>query len=141
MFGGGLIPLSLWIAYQDLKRGKIPNRALLLFSLLVGVQLYLEKNPYPFLYSGLMGLVLVGGTLCTPFAQKIGAGDLKLFILSCFCIDIFHFPFFMIMTGSIGVLWALVYRLMLKQPSFPFGPSLLMGLWATLLKTYFFLRF
>ncbi|HCI48277.1 MAG: hypothetical protein A2621_04705 [Alphaproteobacteria bacterium RIFCSPHIGHO2_01_FULL_41_14] len=129
--------IALWISYQDIRYGRIPNLALIALGFLLCWHYghIFQKDAtlsalLPLLLSGLLGLSLVGVFLFLPkYRSFVGAGDLKLFCLACFFVPLETLPFFLITSGVLGGLWAVVYKKKTSpQKTFPLGPALMFAL-------------
>lgn len=65
--------------------------------------------------------------------DALGMGDVKFFAVAGLMLGLAYLPFFLICAGAIGVLWGGIYQIVLKRPVFPFGPALILSLYAGLL--------
>lgn len=65
--------------------------------------------------------------------EALGFGDVKFFAAAGLWLGLTYLPFFLICAGVIGIVSGLYYRLVLKKELFPFGPALILTLYAGLL--------
>jgi prepilin signal peptidase PulO-like enzyme (type II secretory pathway) len=89
------------------------------------------------------GMILYGGSsillryACMAALKKdpLGWGDVKFFAAAGFWFGLnpMVFSHFLLLSGSIGVVIALLWRKIHKEPEFPFGPALLAALAAAIL--------
>lgn len=72
--------------------------------------------------------------------EAMGLGDVKFFIVAGAWLGVMALPNFLLLSGLFGLFFGLFWKLVLKQDVFPFGPALIMSLFALLvfdLKTSF----
>ena len=64
------------------------------------------------------------------FAKKDGIGidDIKFFAIVGFMIGIKNFPFFMFLSGILGIVFGLIWQRLQKDDTFPFAPALIVSL-------------
>ncbi len=119
-----------WIIYQDTLYGRIPNAALIGLVFLCILSVWLFKRPYPSSFkAGLVGISLIGIFLLFPAARtSLGVGDLKLFCIACFFNDLHTLPFFLLISGILGLLWSFIYQKIFHKKAFPLGPALILAL-------------
>lgn len=81
------------------------------------------------------GLVWLMGVLVAFVRKKdaLGFGDVKFFAMAGLWLGLSWLPFFLIGAGLCGVFTGLYWRLILKKNTFPFGPALILALYAGLL--------
>lgn len=65
--------------------------------------------------------------------DSLGMGDIKFFALAGLWLGLAYLPFFLLVAGMIGVIWGAFYNLALKKTVFPFGPALILTLYAGLI--------
>ena len=77
---------------------------------------------------------LVGFTV-TKIMKKdsLGFGDVKFFIVAGLWLGIGAAPQFLILSGSLAIIFALVWQKLFKQRIFPFGPALITSFFALLI--------
>lgn len=129
-----LLLIAFWIIYQDTKYGRISNQAIIALSFLLIPVFYLNPSHWiSNITAGIIGIFLAGILLLFQNHRSfIGGGDLKLFCLSCFFLCLNTLPIFIILTGVLGIVWALFYRVFRGKNTFPFGPSIIISLILTL---------
>ncbi len=78
---------------------------------------------------------LLAGMLVGRFLKKeaLGLGDVKFFAVAGLLLGLTYLPFFLIVSGVIGVIWGGFYQFVLKKPVFPFGPALILALYCGLI--------
>ena len=84
------------------------------------------------LFPGLLWLVgrALGRTLRK---ETVGFGDVKFFAMAGLWLGISWLPLFLILSGGLGILWGLAWRLCFHKKIFPFGPALVLALYACLI--------
>ncbi len=127
-----LITLSLLfilvaIAAKDLREGIIPDLWIVLLVLLGFLQFGVTH--------GLSALILGGigyglYKLYPLFTSRdgLGFGDVKMMAASGLWLPLSSLPLFLMLTGSVGILIALLWRLLYKSCQFPLGPALVFAL-------------
>lgn len=65
--------------------------------------------------------------------EAMGLGDVKFFAVSGLWLGVAYLPFFLLCSGLAGVFWGIFSRIVLKNPIFPFGPSLILSLYIGLI--------
>jgi prepilin signal peptidase PulO-like enzyme (type II secretory pathway) len=122
-----------YVSFMDFRYGKIPNRAICLFGLLL--ILWIRKNGFwqEHLICGALSLGLIASIFYGLKAYKkkvpLGGGDLKLFPVVGAFNTLDSFPIFLILSGVFAGLTALV----LRKEKFPLGPALVAGSMTVLL--------
>lgn len=92
---------------MDLKWWKVKN-VWLLAGMAGGVMIRLLPGDSPGIGSGLLGMIIPLLILLIPYNfGKIGAGDVKLFMVCGFCLGADTIPAFMLAAMSCGTLWFL----------------------------------
>lgn len=122
--------IALWISYQDVIYGRIPNLALIALSLLIPWHMALKEGSHIFfLQAGLIGTVIAGlFLLFSKYRSSVGIGDLKLFCIASFFMTLQTLPVFMIASGTLGLMWGLIYKRIYHKKTFPLGPVLIWAL-------------
>ncbi|MCB1591715.1 MAG: prepilin peptidase [Alphaproteobacteria bacterium] len=64
--------------------------------------------------------------------EALGLGDVKFFSVAGLWLGLQALPLFFIVTGSMGVLMAIFWRLIFKKKPFPFGPALISAMFVLL---------
>jgi phospholipase/carboxylesterase len=114
-------------AVYDSTTRRIPNILTLMLAGLALAYRYLQGN-----WAGLISPVLVAVTLIIIFLLfryldrnwLLGGGDIKMLVASSVWLEPSNIPLFLVITGSLGVLLALIY----KSKTFPFAPAIGGGL-------------
>lgn len=88
-----------------------------------------------------LGFALVSGLIYAGFAallryaflvvrkkEALGMGDVKFFMAAGIWLGVETLPWFLLLSGVLGVVFGVVYRLVTKQQRFPFGPALIAAL-------------
>lgn len=89
----------------------------------------------------LIGLVvfplvaLLAGWIMTKVLKKdsMGFGDVKFFAAAGLWLGLIYLPFFLVFSGILGVVTGVLFKISKKGDRFPFGPALIMTLYAGLL--------
>ena len=74
-----------------------------------------------------MGLPLIIGIVMSKILKKdsLGMGDVKFFFVAGIWLGLYNFSYYLILSGSLAIVFALVWRLIVKKQAFPFGPALI----------------
>lgn len=135
------LPFLLSLFVIDLKHMVLPN--ILVFILLVlgvlrlfyfstvGVFVSVEG----FLVTYILGAAIFAlvswalGIIFTKVLKKeaLGFGDVKFFLVSGLWLGLYSLPEFMIASGVIAIIFALIWRVVFKTSVFPFGPALIIS--------------
>lgn len=105
-----IILLILAFAYRFVT-GTLSYDILYGFALMTGVALFLHYG-----YSRLRGRTM------------LGYGDVKFFSVAGVWLDLSAIPVFLFISGMLGVVFGLAWRMLGKGPVFPFGPALALAL-------------
>lgn len=75
------------------------------------------------------GLVFIVGWVLTKVLKKeaLGFGDVKFFAAAGIWLGLDLLPVFMMLSGLVGVLMGLFWKIILKEDRFPFGPALIVS--------------
>jgi leader peptidase (prepilin peptidase)/N-methyltransferase len=65
--------------------------------------------------------------------DALGIGDIKLFAVSGLYVALYQIPLFLFLTGTIGVLTALLWKKIGKGEIFPFGPAIAVSMFICML--------
>ncbi len=60
--------------------------------------------------------------------EAMGFGDVKLFAVCGLWLGVAAFPYFLISCGLAGLFFGVLYKLLMKNQAFPFGPSIIFSL-------------
>lgn len=132
----------------DMAHMILPDQLNVMLAVLAATLIVYQLLVYDFSYgfgrqaiiklSGMVVFAIVAwgaGWLVGKVLKKdaLGLGDVKFFAVSGLWLGIHYLPFFLIFSGFTGVLFGIFYRCHLKQPLFPFGPALILALYAGLI--------
>ncbi|MBX2835083.1 MAG: prepilin peptidase [Micavibrio sp.] len=140
------IPFLLALILIDLEFKLLPNK-LLIILLVIGLAnfgLKIEAQPSNWLeitsiYIGGFILYLVFSRLLagimTALLKKdaLGMGDVKFFAVAGLWLGIPLLGIFMILSGFLGVVLGLVWKVITKEEAFPFGPALIVAFFVLLI--------
>ncbi len=83
------------------------------------------------------GLIFAFVAWCTGFLmhfflkkEALGFGDVKFFALAGLWLGLSWLPAFLIGAGVLGLFWGVGWRIIFKKQEFPFGPALILSLYA-----------
>lgn len=141
------VPFLIALCVIDLKHMILPNQ---LVFILMGIGcarlLYLFSLDGNFQAADLLTIYIAGafafgflpwflGFVLTKILKKnsLGFGDVKFFIVSGLWLGINALPYFMILSGTLAIVFALGWRMVFKQEVFPFGPALIVSFYSLLL--------
>lgn len=92
---------------------------------------------FVFIISGFLYMLLAWGLRAGGGAligrEALGLGDVKFFGAAGVWLGLGGLPFFLLASGLFGVVFGLVWRAVLKNPVFPFGPALIAGFYGVLI--------
>ncbi|MDP7143469.1 MAG: prepilin peptidase [Alphaproteobacteria bacterium] len=134
------VPFLVALLFIDIRYYILPNQLVLVLALLgIGYHGLLwwfdpQVNTGVLLYYGISGAVYGLISWATGFLmslvlrkQSLGFGDVKFFAVAGLWLGLNYLPYFMIVSGVIGILWALPAVLKGKKGRFPFGPALILS--------------
>ncbi len=122
-----LLFVLMAISLKDVKDGIIPDGWLILLVLLGGLQFGITHGLSVFILGGVgYGLYKIYPLL--KHREGLGLGDVKMMAASGSWLPLSSLPLFLIIAGSVGILIALLWRLLYKQLQFPLGPALAFAL-------------
>lgn len=140
-----LLPFLLALLVVDIKEMILPNQLVLI----VGALGVLRLGYLWFSGDDILGLAVhyvLGACLYGALAwflgwitglllrrHALGFGDVKFFFVAGLWLGINDLALFCLVSGVVGVLFALGWQLVLKQRVFPFGPALITSLYLLLL--------
>lgn len=110
--------------------------ALLFLPLAAGAQPLVAVYTHHILSALLYGGVLAGTGALTGFIlrkEALGWGDVKFAAAAGLWLGAGAFPLFLILAGSLGVVWGAVARLARGQVLFPFGPALIVSFYIAII--------
>ncbi|MBI2706889.1 MAG: prepilin peptidase [Proteobacteria bacterium] len=115
------------IALKDFREGIIPDLWLVLLICLGFLQFGITHG----LSVIVLGAIGYGLYKLYPLLQRrdgLGFGDVKMMAAAGLWLPISSLPLFLMITGSVGILIALLWRLLYKSFQFPLGPALALAL-------------
>ncbi len=131
-----LVPFLLSMAVIDLEKFILPNQ-MMLGAAVISI-LYAAWHAYLAHDIVVFGFLLLSGVIYAATAwalsllmrfilkkEALGFGDVKFFGVAGICLGLQYFSLFLIASGLLGVVFALVWRALKKQKYFPFGPSII----------------
>ena len=144
-----VVPILVALFVIDMDHFILPN-ALNLMAGLCGIAfvLLLMVDPYSnemtfdtgFVMTQLAGAALyfmfaAGLGMLMSFLLKkpaLGGGDVKFFFVAGLWLGPAYLPFFLISSGVLGVVWAVIYSAIKEKGIFPFGPALILAFYTSL---------
>ncbi len=141
------VPFLIALCVIDLKHMILPNQ---LVFILVGIGgarlLYWLSLGEDLQAADLLTVYVVGafaygflswflGFVLTKILKRnsLGFGDVKFFIVAGLWLGLYALPYFMILSGTLAIVFALGWRVVFKQDVFPFGPALIVSFYSLLL--------
>jgi leader peptidase (prepilin peptidase) / N-methyltransferase len=137
------IPFLAALTIVDSERMILPDRLMILCAVPAFVFIWLTSAANPghtmimhgaaaILYAGAIWLT---GAVMSFLLKKeaLGFGDVKFMAMAGLWIGPLWLPFYLIISGLAGVVWGTAWRVILKNNIFPFGPALIISLYACLL--------
>lgn len=114
----------------------IAQISLLLLSLISHL-LFEDKNQLIYfalsgLAAAIFGLFIKYGFLLITKKDGLGIDDVKFFGVAGFLLGIKLFPFFMILSGLLGIVFGKIWIIYTKEETFPFAPAICLALILTL---------
>lgn len=138
------VPFLVALLYIDLEHFILPNELVGLVALCgvghIAAQYFLDSSEIDFIYHHLIGAIVFAfiswilGFVMTRVLKKdaLGFGDVKFFAAAGLWLGITQLPSFMILSGALGILLALVWKTIKKEDVFPFGPALILSFFTLL---------
>ncbi len=141
------VPFLIALCVIDLKHMILPNQ---LVFILMGIGaarlLYWFSLGENFQATDLLMVYIAGaffygflswflGFVLTKILKRnsLGFGDVKFFMVAGLWLGINTLPYFMILSGTLAIAFALGWRVVFKQDVFPFGPALIVSFYSLLL--------
>lgn len=143
-----VVPVLMALFAIDAEHMILPNQLVLIgagLALILILYQYLAYDPsYGFGRQALFklaGMVVFGGIVwllgwVTELVLKkeaLGFGDVKFFAMAGLWLGLPYLPFFLILSGVLGVVLGIFYRIFVKKRLYPFGPALILALYTCLL--------
>ncbi|MFN3700341.1 MAG: prepilin peptidase [Alphaproteobacteria bacterium] len=140
------IPVMVSLIYIDLEHFILPDELVLALAL-IGCSFLLFQAMSELLdWQSVFFLHLGGALLYGLFAyalglgmekllkkEALGFGDVKFFAVAGLWLGTFQFSTFLLLSGVIGIIFALIWRKLMKTEVFPFGPALIASFFVHLL--------
>lgn len=141
------IPFLMALLIIDLDSMLLPNQlvamtmflgfARLFYFSTSGVFTRAEDLFIPYIVGALLFMILSLSLrfILTGILKKdaLGLGDVKFFFVSGLWLGLQMLPYFFICAGLMGVIMAMFWRIVKRQRDFPFGPALIVSMYALLL--------
>lgn len=139
-----MLPFLVALLYIDLEHFILPDELVGLVALCgvghLAAQYYLDQPEINFINQHLIGAVVFAfvswalGFVMTKILKKdaLGFGDVKFFGAVGLWLGITQLPPFMILSGALGILLALAWKIIKKEDVFPFGPALILSFFTLL---------
>ncbi len=142
------IPFLVALFVIDFDFMILPDQLILIAAILALALIIWQTLAYdPVLGFGQQALLKLAGMLIyaamiwvtgrfVSFLRKkdaLGMGDVKFFAMAGLWLGLAYLPFFLIASGCFGVLTGLYSKVVHKNERFPFGPALILALYAGLL--------
>lgn len=121
---GSWLLFCLYVSLYDAKLLRIPPYTLLILSGMGILYVYQTHTPYEQVLYAFLVLFMVCLILGYFFKDKIGIGDLKILLGSCFFVPMEKIPGFLIVSGILSLILHLLRR-QKNQIKLPFSPCLL----------------
>ncbi|PCI56923.1 MAG: prepilin peptidase [Alphaproteobacteria bacterium] len=146
------VPFLIALCVIDLKYMILPNQLVFILMGIGGARLlYLFSLDENFQTTDILTVYITGafaygfiswflGFVLTKVLKKnsLGFGDVKFFMVAGLWLGIYALPYFMILSGTLAIVFALGWRMAFKQDVFPFGPALIVSFYFLLLLQGFF---
>jgi Flp pilus assembly protein protease CpaA len=116
------------VIYYDIRYRMIPD---VLIILLLGLNYFFhpftKENLLCAFSVGIGAIFLKKGMEVLLKRPALGWGDVKLVSALAIEMTVDIISFFLISVGVIGILWGIFYKIIFKESTFPFAPSLILG--------------
>jgi leader peptidase (prepilin peptidase) / N-methyltransferase len=138
------IPFLVALLAIDIEHMILPDQLVLTLAVLGVISVIMESLTYgsfsPVL-SSVIGAVLFGGTAwllrkvmgMALKKEALGFGDVKFFAVAGLWLGAENLPYFMLLSGVLGVLFGLIWRAAKGHARFPFGPALIVSFYILLI--------
>ncbi len=141
------VPFLLSLLVIDIERMILPNE-LVFIELVIGiVRLFYFSIHDVFASPSDLFVPYIGGAVVFSFVSwgigfvmtrvlkknALGFGDVKFFLVSGIWLGLPALPYFMVLSGVIGVMSSLIWRVVTGSEKFPFGPALILSFYILLL--------
>ncbi len=141
------VPFLLALFFIDIERMILPDQLVFILLILGVLRLFYFSVLDFFSAPSDLFIPYFGGALVFALASwvigfvmtralkrnALGFGDVKFFLVSGLWLGVASLPYFMILSGVVGVISSLVWRLCTGGDRFPFGPALILSFYILLL--------
>jgi prepilin signal peptidase PulO-like enzyme (type II secretory pathway) len=140
------IPVMVCLVYIDLEHFILPDELVFALAALGGSYLLFATANGILDWRNLLFLHVGGAVLFALFAyvlgwsmekllkkEALGFGDVKFFAVAGLWLGVFQFSTFLLLSGVMGIVFALIWRKIMKTEVFPFGPALITSFFTHLL--------
>jgi len=140
---GGLLfifamPFLVALLFIDMEDMILPDQLVLALGIIGGVHILIQSIIYEssavvlagvagiFLFGGIAWALkeIVGGLLKR---EALGFGDVKFFAVAGLWLGAEKLPYFMLLSGLLGLVFGLIWRVVKGNKLFPFGPALIVS--------------
>lgn len=122
-----LFLILIGLSIKDFKDGVIPDILLVLLAIL-GLLRFGVAHTTSVLMLGVLAYGLYKLYPLLKRQEGLGLGDVKMMAVSGLWLEPFQIPLFLIISGTIGVGIALLWRISKEKSRFPLGPALALAL-------------
>lgn len=143
----GCLPFLMALIVIDFQRMILPNQLVFIcfaagFARLVyfsfsGQFVAAADIVVPYIFGsvvfGFIALALRHSITFAVGREALGLGDVKFFLVVGLWLGLSSLPLFFIITGAVGVVMAVFWRMVVKKRQFPFGPALIAAMFVLLL--------
>ena len=129
---GAWLLFCLYVSFYDAKLLKVPPYTLPILSGMGILYMHQTHTHYEQVLSAFLVLFVACLILGYFFKDKIGMGDLKILLGSCFFVPLEKIPVLLILSGMLSLIMHLLVRPQ-SQSRLPFSPCLLCGITALIL--------
>lgn len=128
-------PFIVAMLVIDLKHMILPNDLQIILYLIGLVFVWFERSGMSgighallssLIYGGLAWALAVGGRFFLK-RDALGMGDVKFFAVAGLWLGVMALPAFLMLGGVMGVVFGLIWKYVVKQERFPFGPALIVA--------------
>ncbi len=138
-------PVAVGLFYIDALWRLLPDKLNLCLALL-GLA-WIAFTPVTLLNGVLAAAILGGSFWLLRYAfwrwrqvEAMGLGDVKFVAAAGLWLGTAPLSLFLFLCGGVGILYALIYRVVTKEKLFPFGPALIISWWICTLLPFTFLK-
>lgn len=132
------IPFLVALLFIDMENMTLPNQLVLAVGVIGGIHVLMKSVAYESLaiiLAGVAGFFLFGGIswalkkIMGLILKKeaLGFGDVKFFAVAGLWLGPENLAYFMMLSGLLGLVFGLTWRVVKKNKLFPFGPALIVS--------------